>query len=137
VECQANLLEIVFALDASSRFAHLLYSWQQQGNQECDDRNDHQQFNQRETMTRRQRFGNDSGSVHDATSSTSDNSGKISVTITGTFRLHAWLAESWLASQNGESTSDRVETESQCQVVCSSLAGCASQNPNFSSGTRR
>ena len=46
VHRQANLFEIVFALGATSRFAGLLHSWEQQCNQHRNDRNHDQQFNQ-------------------------------------------------------------------------------------------
>ena len=42
---QSQLLQIVFALRASCRFAGLLDRWQQQCNENCDDRDDHKQFN--------------------------------------------------------------------------------------------
>ncbi len=50
MKSQTNLLEIVFALRPASGLASLLNCWQQQGNQNCDDRNDDQQLNQREPL---------------------------------------------------------------------------------------
>ena len=49
VHRQANLLQIVFALRAPGRFTCLLNGWQQQGNQDRNDGNDHQQLNQCKT----------------------------------------------------------------------------------------
>jgi len=49
VQCQTNLLQIVFALAAASRFACLLDGGQQECDQNGDDRNHDQQFDQGET----------------------------------------------------------------------------------------
>ncbi len=49
VQGQTDLLEIILALRLTGRFTGLLHCGQQQGDQDCDDRNDHQQFDQRET----------------------------------------------------------------------------------------
>jgi len=49
VQRQPDLLQVVLALCASSGFASLLNRWQQQGYQNGDDRNHHQQFNQRKS----------------------------------------------------------------------------------------
>ena len=48
VECQANLLEIVGTADAVGRLADLLHRGHEQAHQECDDRNDDQQLDERE-----------------------------------------------------------------------------------------
>jgi hypothetical protein len=48
VDRQSNLLEIVFALGAAGRLAGLLHRGQQQRHQNANDRDHHQQFNQRE-----------------------------------------------------------------------------------------
>ncbi len=45
---QADLLEVVGALDAPRRLACLLHRRQQQANQHADDGDDYQQFDQRE-----------------------------------------------------------------------------------------
>ena len=45
--CQSVLLEVVLALRAARRFPRLLHGGKQQGNQNRDDRNHHQQFDQR------------------------------------------------------------------------------------------
>jgi hypothetical protein len=47
---QALLLEIVRALHPTRRFASCLYGRQEQTDQHANDRNDHQEFNQRETQ---------------------------------------------------------------------------------------
>ncbi len=49
---QTQLLQIVAALRAASRFAGGLHRRQQQRNQHGDDRNHHQQFNERKSPTR-------------------------------------------------------------------------------------
>ena len=46
VQRQAELLELVAALDAPGRFSRRLHRRQQQRDQDADDRNDHQQFHQ-------------------------------------------------------------------------------------------
>ena len=53
VQCKPDLLEIVLALNATSRLARLLDGRQQQGDQHRDDRDDHQQFDQRKSDTAR------------------------------------------------------------------------------------
>jgi len=47
VDRQTQLLQIVLALAAAGSLAGLLNCRQQQGNQNCDDRDHHQQFDQR------------------------------------------------------------------------------------------
>jgi hypothetical protein len=49
---QAELLEIVLALCPSGRLSGRLHRRQKQGNQNPNDRNDHQQFHQREPICR-------------------------------------------------------------------------------------
>jgi hypothetical protein len=44
---QTELLQVVLALHAPSRFARGLHRWEQQCNQDTDDRNYHQQFDER------------------------------------------------------------------------------------------
>jgi hypothetical protein len=44
VKTQADLLEVVGALDSAGRLADLLYRRQEQANQNCDDRNDHEKL---------------------------------------------------------------------------------------------
>ena len=51
VDRQADLLEVVGALDAAGRLAGRLHGRQEQGDQHGDDRDDHQQLDQRETTT--------------------------------------------------------------------------------------
>ena len=51
VQCQDNLLEIVPALGSSGRFAGLLNRRKEQRDKNGDNRDDHQQFNQRESLT--------------------------------------------------------------------------------------
>lgn len=51
VEGQAHLLQIVLALGAAGRFPRLLDCGQEQSDQDRDDRNDHQQLNQRKSTT--------------------------------------------------------------------------------------
>ncbi len=53
---EAKLLEVVLTLAAGSRFAHLLHRGQQETNQHCNDRDHHQQFNQRERISCSHRF---------------------------------------------------------------------------------
>ena len=48
---QANLLEIVLALHSRGRFADLLNGGQQEADQDRDDRDHHQQFDERERKT--------------------------------------------------------------------------------------
>ena len=48
VRGDAQLLEVVLALDPGGRFADLLYRGQQQADQDGDDGDDHQQLDQRE-----------------------------------------------------------------------------------------
>jgi hypothetical protein len=50
VQRQANLLEIVAARHAPRCFAGVLNGWQQQCHQYADDRDDHQQLDQGETL---------------------------------------------------------------------------------------
>jgi hypothetical protein len=52
VQCQANLVQVVLALRAPRRLARLLDGRQQQGDQDRDDRDHHQQFNQRKPRCR-------------------------------------------------------------------------------------
>jgi hypothetical protein len=47
VQRQADLLEVVAALSAAGRLAGLLDGRQQQGDQDRDDRDDHEQFDER------------------------------------------------------------------------------------------
>ena len=47
VNAQADLLQVVGAIDAAGRFAHLLHRRQQQADQHGDDGDDHQQLDQR------------------------------------------------------------------------------------------
>ena len=51
VKGQTNLLEIVFALTPTRRFASLLHGRQEQRDQDGDNRDDHEQFNQSETTS--------------------------------------------------------------------------------------
>jgi hypothetical protein len=51
VECQTDLLEVVAAFCSRSRVSHFLDRREQQGDQYRDDGNDHEQFNQRKTVT--------------------------------------------------------------------------------------
>jgi hypothetical protein len=55
VKSDSELFHVVAAARAASRFAGLLHGWQQQGDQDCDDRNHDQQFDQRETTPGRAR----------------------------------------------------------------------------------
>ena len=48
---QAELLELVLSLDTVRGFAHLLHGRQQEANEDGDDRDDHQQFDQRKGST--------------------------------------------------------------------------------------
>ena len=48
---QTDLLEIVDALRTTRRLSGRLHGWQQQRDQNGDDRDHHQEFNQRETAT--------------------------------------------------------------------------------------
>jgi hypothetical protein len=50
VKSDAQLLEIVSALGASGRFPGRLYGGQEQGDQDGDDRDDHEQFDEREAI---------------------------------------------------------------------------------------
>jgi hypothetical protein len=50
---QADLLQIVVALDPVGRLAHLLHGRQEQADQDRDDRDHRQQFNERESAARR------------------------------------------------------------------------------------
>jgi hypothetical protein len=49
VQCQAKLLELIFALGSPCRFARLLHRRKQNGNQYRNNRDDHEQFNQGES----------------------------------------------------------------------------------------
>jgi hypothetical protein len=51
VHRQTNLLQLALATGTPGCFAGLLHSRQQQRDQHCQDRNDHQQFNQSETSS--------------------------------------------------------------------------------------
>ena len=51
VQGDAELLQVVDALRAAGRLARRLHGRQQQGDQDGDDRDHHQQLDQRETMT--------------------------------------------------------------------------------------
>ena len=51
VQGEADLLEVVDALGTPGRLARRLHGGQQQGDQHGDDRDDHQQFDQREAST--------------------------------------------------------------------------------------
>ena len=42
VECESDLLEVIFALGATSGFAGLLNGREQQGDEDCDDGNDNE-----------------------------------------------------------------------------------------------
>src|SRR4051794_28697731 len=55
---QADLFQIVGALDSCSGFTHLLHGGKQQADQDCNDGDNHQQFNQRECLTSRCSHGN-------------------------------------------------------------------------------
>jgi hypothetical protein len=48
---QRKLLEVVPALRHPRRFSRRLDGWEQQGDQDADDRDNHQEFNQRKTAT--------------------------------------------------------------------------------------
>ena len=50
LQCQSQLTNVASALHPTRSFARSLYRWQQQANQNTDDRNDHQQLNQCETL---------------------------------------------------------------------------------------
>jgi hypothetical protein len=47
------LLEVVRTAAAAGSFAGGLHSWQQQGDKDADDRNDHQQFDKRKSSSQR------------------------------------------------------------------------------------
>ena len=49
VQCQSDLLEVVFALRSASSFTSLLHGWQKQRDQNRDDGNDHQKFDECES----------------------------------------------------------------------------------------
>jgi hypothetical protein len=51
VDGQAKLLQVVAALRAAGGFAGCLHGGQEQGDQDCNDRDDDQEFNQRESAT--------------------------------------------------------------------------------------
>ena len=51
VDPQANLLEVVAAAHAASRFSSCLNCWQKEADQDADDRDDHQQLDQRKTSS--------------------------------------------------------------------------------------
>ena len=51
VQGQAHLLEVVDALRASGGRSHLLHGWQKQAIMMRDDRDDHQELDQRERRT--------------------------------------------------------------------------------------
>src|SRR5438309_499856 len=67
MKCQTNLLKIVAALAAPSRFASGLNCRQQESHQDADDGDDDQQFNQRECSAtpfhHKTPFGNPAGRV--------------------------------------------------------------------------
>ena len=48
LKSDGNLVKIVAASDSTRSFANALYRWQQHPNQNSNDRDDHQQFDQRE-----------------------------------------------------------------------------------------
>jgi hypothetical protein len=50
MQCQADLLQIVAALQSSRRLARRLHRRKQQRNENADDRNDDQKFNQRKRL---------------------------------------------------------------------------------------
>jgi hypothetical protein len=47
----AHLLQVVFALSVTSRFASLLHGWQQKSNKNSDDRDNNQELDQSEGAT--------------------------------------------------------------------------------------
>jgi hypothetical protein len=49
MQSNADLLQVVLALRSRRRFTHLLHSGKQQADQDGDDRDDDEQFDQRET----------------------------------------------------------------------------------------
>ena len=51
METNPDLLKIILTLAATGGFACLLHGRQQQRNQDCDNRDDNQQFDQRKTST--------------------------------------------------------------------------------------
>ncbi len=55
VQRQAELFQVVFALSAAGGFPRLLHCGQEQGNQDRDNRDDHEQLNQRKALLRAQR----------------------------------------------------------------------------------
>ncbi len=57
VQGQADLLEVVGALDAAGCFTRRLDRRQQERDQDRDDRNDHQELDQREPFARRADHG--------------------------------------------------------------------------------
>jgi hypothetical protein len=57
VGCEPKLFQVVFALRAAGGFTSLLHSGQQQCNQNGDDRDHHQQFDQRKTTPIRPKYG--------------------------------------------------------------------------------
>jgi len=54
---QSNLLHIVDTLHPPGRLACRLHGGQEQGDQDRNDRNDHEQFDQRETLTLKRGHG--------------------------------------------------------------------------------
>ena len=57
VHGDADLLEVIRALQAGRRVAHFLYGRHQQRDQDCDDGDDDEQFDQRETLAESQQHG--------------------------------------------------------------------------------
>jgi len=51
VQRRPHLFQVVQAFGAAGRFASLLYGWKDKSDKNSDDRNDHQQFDQGETVT--------------------------------------------------------------------------------------
>jgi hypothetical protein len=49
VKGQANLFQVIGALHAPRRFPSRLHCWQQESDQDANDRNHHQQLNQRKS----------------------------------------------------------------------------------------
>jgi len=49
VLCEGDLFHVVPALGPACCLARRLYGWKQQGNQDANDRNDHEQLDQRES----------------------------------------------------------------------------------------
>jgi hypothetical protein len=51
VNRHTHLLQVIFALCVTSRFASLLHGWQQKSNQDADDRDNNQELDQSEGAT--------------------------------------------------------------------------------------